>query len=102
MNDSDDVIDDAAIAMEEANDAEKGGKKGKKAKKTGAKGKTRYLFYFSVLSFLTPLPLAVERHWLIVNVKTKLRLPRALLLVSSRMYSNFSSFILFFYFKNYN
>jgi len=45
----DPTIDDAAIAVEEANDAEKGGKKGKKGKKTGTKRKNMYLFYFSHL-----------------------------------------------------
>jgi hypothetical protein len=47
VSDSDDAINEAAIAVEEANDGEKGGKKGKKGKKTGAKGKNRYLFSFS-------------------------------------------------------
>jgi len=51
VNNSDDALDDAtidaAIAVEDANEAGKGGKKGKKAKKTGAKGKNMYLFYFS-------------------------------------------------------
>lgn len=45
-NEGDDAIDDAAVAVEELNDAEKGGKKGKK---TGAKGKKTYLSYFSQL-----------------------------------------------------
>jgi hypothetical protein len=49
-----------------------------------------FILFLSVLSFLTPPPLAVERHWLIANMKTRLRMPRALLLVSSHVYSNSS------------
>jgi hypothetical protein len=49
-----------------------------------------FILFLSVLSFLTPPPLAVERHWLIANMKTRLRMPRALLLVSSCVYSNSS------------
>ena len=90
---------DDGSAVEEVKDAEKEGKKGKKGKKTGAKGKKKYLFYFwSALSLSAHSPLTVERHGLIVSMKTMLRMPRALLLNFSRVYFNFSCFILFFFF----
>ena len=90
---------DDGSAVEEVNDAEKEGKKGKKGKKTGAKGKKKYLFYFcSALSLSAHSPLTVERHWLIVSMKTMLRMPRALLLIFSPVYFNFSCYILFFLF----
>ena len=55
-----------------------------------------FILFFSSFSLLAPSPLAVERCGLIVNMKTRLRMPRALLLVFNHVYFNFSCFIPFF------
>jgi hypothetical protein len=87
-NEGDDA-DDVAIDMEEAIDRQKSGKKGRKTKKTGGKAKKMYLFYFiHAFSILTPPPLLVERHLLTVKMKMILRMPKAHLPTSSRVYSN--------------
>jgi hypothetical protein len=87
-NEGDDA-DDVAIDMEEAIDGQKSGKKGRKTKKTGGKAKKMYLFYFiHAFSILTPPPLLVERHLLTVKMKMTLRMPKAHLPASSRVYSN--------------
>ena len=71
---------------------------GEEGKKTGAKGKKKYLFYFwSALSLWAHSPLTVERHGLIISMKTMLSMPRALLLIFSHVYFNF-----FYFEKIYN
>ena len=59
----DPTIDDASIAVEEANDAEKGGKKGKKGKKTGTKGKTCIYFIFLIFFSFSSLTTCSRKMW---------------------------------------
>jgi hypothetical protein len=68
----------------------KEGRRARRARKLGPRGRTSIILFFLVLSLLTPSPLPVGRHGLIVNKKTKLRMPREPLLVSSRVYFFYS------------
>ena len=91
-----DDAEDSAIDVEEAFDVQREGKKGKKGKKTGGRAKKMYLFYFLIFIFyFDTLPLPVKKHGLTVKRKMTLRMQKALLLVSSRVYSNFYFYILF-------
>jgi len=61
--DPEDGTMDVAIAVEEENEAKKGGKKGKKAKKTGGKGKNMYLSFFIIISYLITSITSSRKTW---------------------------------------